>query len=386
LTNAFPAIRGVYSLLGSQSKLEAAVFDFPHNYNQTSRNAVYAFMGRWLLGIDDPSSTREGPQETEKSETLWTWDAAHPKPTQRKTPQQLEADLVRLLQSEIEALAPARNTPSQWETDRRFLEVALRNRLGIDRRVSETIAEREVARHPRTGYVIVHSQIGWRGEAIPVVRLIPTRATGRLTVIADSTGKAALAAADGKPVALVQALLDAGQSVVGFDSLFVGESLDAGKPAARRPDTAHFDTYNPSVAADQIHDLATVIAWARAQPDVREVNLVGQALAGPQALLARPLLDGLARTVVDLDGWQDADGSGVIPPPLDLPGLNQFGGFKAAAALSAPAPLWIVRAGARFDRSWAESAYELAGSSHTLRFSPDLPAPSAIARWIDRGE
>ena len=62
MTNAFPAIRGVYSLIGSTGRIEAAVFDFPHNYNQTSRNAVYAFMGRWLLGIEDPASTREGPQ------------------------------------------------------------------------------------------------------------------------------------------------------------------------------------------------------------------------------------------------------------------------------------------------------------------------------------
>ena len=76
MTRAFPAIRGVYSLIGSTDRVEAAVFDFPHNYNQTSRNAVYAFMGRWLLGIDDPSSTREGQQQTEKPEDLWTFDPA----------------------------------------------------------------------------------------------------------------------------------------------------------------------------------------------------------------------------------------------------------------------------------------------------------------------
>ena len=65
MARAFPTIRGVYSLIGSIDRIEAAVFDFPHNYNQTSRNAVYAFMGRWLMGIGDASSTREGPQQTE---------------------------------------------------------------------------------------------------------------------------------------------------------------------------------------------------------------------------------------------------------------------------------------------------------------------------------
>ncbi|MGC8642205.1 MAG: acetyl xylan esterase, partial [Isosphaeraceae bacterium] len=283
MTNAFPTIRGVYSLFGSQDKIEAAVFNFPHNYNQTSRNAVYAFMGRWLLGITDSASTREGKQETEKPETLWTWDSTHPAPKDRKTPEQLEAYLVGLLQSQIAALAPTTAAPERWAAGQRFLEVSLRNRLGIDRTRPERIGQNELMRRSRVGFGIVHSRIsGRRGEAIPVVRLTPIHSTGRLTVIASSRGKAALASADGKPSALTQALLDAGQSIVGFDPLFVGEALDPAKPVAHRPETVHFDTYNPSVAADQIHDLATVVAWARSQPDVREVNLVGQGLAGPQ--------------------------------------------------------------------------------------------------------
>jgi len=174
--------------------------------------------------------------------------------------------------------------------------------------------------------------------------------------------------------------------VLGFDPLFVGESIDPARPVAHRPDTAHIETYNPSLAADQMQDLATVLSWARSQADVREVSLVGQGLAGPQALLARPLLEGLARTVVDLSGWQDSDGSGTLPPALDLPGLFQFGGFKAAAALSAPASVWIHRAGPAFERAWPESAYELAGSSHTLRFTSGEISPEVLARWIDRGE
>ena len=168
--------------------------------------------------------------------------------------------------------------------------------------------------------------------------------------------------------------------------LFVGESIDPARPLAHRPDTVHFETYNPSLAADQMQDLATVLSWARSQADVREVSLVGQGLAGPQVLLARPQLEGLNRTFVDLSGWQDVDGSGPLPPALDLPGLFQFGGFKAAAALAAPASLWIHRAGPAFKRAWPEVAYELAGSAHTLRISSGEMQPDALARWIDRGE
>ncbi len=123
-------------------------------------------------------------------------------------------------------------------------------------------------RASRQGVTIVHSVVGRKatGEQVPVVRLIPTEPTGRLTVVATAHGKGRLATADGKPSRLVQALLDRGQSVVGFDPLLIGESLDPDAPASKRPDTVHFDTYNPSLAADRMQDLATVLAWARSRP------------------------------------------------------------------------------------------------------------------------
>ena len=240
----------------------------------------------------------------------------------------------------------------------------------------------------RDGLTIIHSVIGrhGKGDAIPVVRLIPRQASGRLTVIASDQGKAALARADGSPSALAAALLATGQSVVGFDPLFVGESLDPRHPVAHRPDTAHFETYNPSLAADQIQDLATVSAWARSRPDVREVSMVGLGLAGGQVLLARPLLEGLARTVADLGAAEDLDGSSPLPPALDLPGIYQFGGFKAAAALTAPQPLWLLRAGPRFDHDWVAKSYGSHDAADLLRTSATLSDPADLARWIDRGE
>jgi hypothetical protein len=388
MTRAFPTIRGVYSLIGLTDRVEAAVYDFPHNYNQTSRNAVYSFMGRWLLGLGDPSVTREGQQQTEKPETLLTFDRHHPAPTNRKTPAQLETDLVGQLAAHIDSLAPSRIGTTSWEAARQFLMISLKNRMNLMNPPPEEIDHRELRRLSREGFTIVHSEIGrrFRGEAIPVVQLIPGRRTGRFTLIADSGGKAALAATSGEPSELVRDLLEAGQVVVGFDPIFVGESIDPACPVAHRRDTVHIETYNPSVAADQMQDLATVLSWARSHANSREVSLVGQGLAGPQVLLARPLLEGLARTVVDLSDWQDSDGSRPIPPALDLPGLFQFGGFNAAAALAAPAQLWILRAGSKFGRAWSEIAYELAGSSQMLRLSSGGISPERVARWIDRGE
>jgi hypothetical protein len=387
MSNAFPVIRDVYALVGQPERVSADVFDFPHNYNQTTRNAVYAYMARWLLGTEDPESTKETAQSPEKPEGLWAYNSDHPAPSGTKTPAELEKDLIATLAKQIDELRP-KESAEWWQSDSSLLRTSLKVRVGLIEPALADLASREVRRVTREGLTIVHSAVGRKatGEEIAVVRLNPVHPAGRLTVILNSHGKAGLVTADGKPSPLAQALLDRGQVVVGFDPLLVGESVDASAFAERRPNTAHFETYNPALAGDRAQDLATVLAWARSQPDALEVSLIGQGSAGPLALIARPVLTGLARTVVDLNEFDYGDGSGEIPMGLDLPGVLQFGGLKSAAALTAPAPLWVVRAGSNFDASWARRAYELADSPGVLRIDGTNATPEAIARWLDRGE
>ncbi len=384
MNRAYPALVNVYTLLGNADRISADVFDFPHNYNQTSRNAVYPFMGRWLLGIDSAASTIEGDQWTESPDDLFTFNDETPAPTSLKTPAELEEHLIQTLQGELKSLAPGTSTAA-WDASRAFLKTSQRVRVGLVNPPPSELKETEVRRKTLKGVTVVHALVGRKatGENIPVVRLIPAKPTNRLTVIASAHGKAGLVEASGAFTPLVQELLKRGQSVVGFDPLFVGESLDPTSPRFQRPAVLHANTYNPSLAADQMQDLATVIAWARFQPEVREVSLIGQ---GPQALIARPLLEGLARTAIDLYEFNDGDGSQPLPAEIDLPGLRQFGGLKAAAALTAPGPVWIFRADRAFDRTWAEKAYALADASHVLRIDDERPSAEEIARWIDTGE
>ena len=388
LSRAYPAIRGVYSLAGSSDRVAAQVFDFPHNYNKTTRNAVYAFMSRWLLGIEDSQKTQEGEQKPEKPEDLVTYDAAHPAPPDRKTPDELEAQLIAMSGKLLDDLSPAKTSPARWEASRRLLLTSLKYRVGVTNPAPADLTHQEVRRISHEALTIVHSVVGRRrtGDTIPVVRLLPEHPSGRLTVIANPRGKAALAKATGEPVPIVKELLSLGQSVVGFDPLFVGESLDPRTPVARRPETVHFETYNPVVAADQMQDLATVVAWARSQEGVVEVSLIGQDLSGPQILLARPVLEGLARTAVDLNELPDPQASGPYPAQLDLPGMYQFGGFNAAAALVAPAPLWIYGASSKFNASSTKTAYGLSGAEHVLRIDEREASVDQIAKWIDQGD
>jgi hypothetical protein len=50
LEREYPAVRAIYELLGATDRVHGVRFEAPHNYNRDSREAVYAWMARWLQG------------------------------------------------------------------------------------------------------------------------------------------------------------------------------------------------------------------------------------------------------------------------------------------------------------------------------------------------
>jgi hypothetical protein len=318
---------------------------------------------------------------------LLAYNDQYPAPSDLKTPADLENHLVSTLRGRIDQLAPKENA-AWWQADSALLRASHRVRVGFVNPPPRSVTSQEVRRAQCEGATVAHYTIGRRptGERIPVVRLMPAHASGRATLIVHPRGKAGLVEADGTLSPLVRALLAVGQNVIGFDPFLIGESADPAAFRTRRPDTLHYETYNPALAADRMQDLATVLAWLQARPDALEVSLIGQGTAGPLALLARPALQGIARTAVDLHGFDYGEGSAEIPAALDLPGVLQFGGLKAAAALSAPAPLWIHGTAGKFDINWARTAYALTDAPEVLRIMQDRARPEELARWIDSGE
>lgn len=399
MSDAFPTIRSIYEMLGSRDDISADVFDFPHNYNQTSRNAVYMFLAPRLTGIAPPEAARETPLIVEKPEDLWCFTAKNPAPIGVKSAEQLEKALISVVARDIDKLAPA-STAASWEASRDLLLSIVRARVNATIPAAAEIDVRPIRKSKfidaktKSSITIEHIVIiNNEGVAIPVVRYVPESSSGSTTIIMSSRGKAGLLGNDGGPIESARELLKLGHAVVGFDPLFAGEAHDPSNPVGRRPETSHFDTYNRSLAADRIDDLAKVVGWARFITRSRRVNVLGIDGAGPLVLAARPALDSIDRTAVDLERFDYSDGSASVPAEVDLPGILQFGGLKAAAALVAPAPLWIARPGSTFNAAWADAAYRLADSSAALVVDDSSAAelnpafdPQATAKWLDHGE
>lgn len=388
-----PALAKVYQLYGAADRFQAEIFDFPHNYNQTSRNAVYPFLGRWLFGIHDPEGgyapdrVVEGPQTIEKTDDLRVIRPGSPAPVGLKKPADLEQMLVDEYRRKLDEASPQDAAGFRWEAARRLLDQTLKVRLGLSNPSASDLSVEIVGTHPGPdGTNIHHYVIGRKsvGDRIPVVMLSsPKNSSSRATVVFSDLGQSWMAGRVGDLNPIARALLDRGQWVIAFDPFLVGEAFPSEKPAAGKPETVHFDCYNKGLAAERLQDLATVVAWARSGPWINEVNLLGDGRWGPLALLARPALEGVGRTAIDLNGFDYGDGSGAIPADLDLPGVLQFGGLKSAAALAAPGPLRLFRPAPTFDRAWPTAAYGSADAAAHLRIDAEPPSAEDLARWLD---
>ena len=118
LEREFPAMRSAYALFGAESKVHAVRFEAEHNYNKDSREAMYAWMARWL---------QNAPPDVKRPERSFTPDPlvdllvfyGRLLPQRALTPDRLTEQWVAAAQAQL-AVAPAA-----------VLQSALRHALGF---------------------------------------------------------------------------------------------------------------------------------------------------------------------------------------------------------------------------------------------------------------
>ena len=380
MTNAFPAIAGVYELMGADRPRQRRRLRLPAQLQPDHANAVYAFMGRWLLGIEDPRAPRKANRRPRSPRTPWyvTPSTPHREP---EVARELEADLIKTLGSSIGDLAPSAAGPRDG---RRRPAIPVDELEGPDRPGEPAARRSLVARrgpsrsHARTSRSSIPSWAGRSpGEAIPVLRLIPRirraahgdRQPSRQVGAGQRRGRAGRAG---------RSAPGPGHEVVGYDPLFVGESLDPLDPVSHRPETAHFEPTTPSRPPTRCKTSPPCWRGAAAADGRAARSTWSQGTSGYQALVVRPVLEGLSRTVIasapaeaeELDEW---------PATIDLPGVEQFGGVRGRRGSSRHRHRsGSTGTSAHSTRRGPGSAYELAGVPSMLRTYDDQPGIEAI--------
>jgi hypothetical protein len=209
-----------------------------------------------------------------------------------------------------------------------------------------------------------------RGEAIPMLRLVPLRSetpsrggapSPPAVLLAHGQGKDAWARGqDGGEVwGRIAACLREGREVFFVDPWLIGEYHDPARRVGRTEDISHFTTYNRTDAALRAQDLVTASVYVRAEAGASGVDVWARGDAGLWALLARPFVPGLGRTLIEGQGY-DLEDDDFVFEKCYVPGLRRLGGFRTAAILAAPAPLQIAGAGEGFSE-FLRGVYRMMG-------------------------
>lgn len=374
----FPAIQSIYRLYGAEEKVQWVQMVADHNYNRESREAAYAWFGRWFQGLTDPALLKEQPFEVEAPEDLLVFARRDP-PPHLLDAEGLTAFLIGQAEAQLNALKPA--DAAGLARFREAMEPALRHTLAAEVPAAEALTEEVRGSVEGPAFTAARLLIGRRGKGdrIPAVFYRPAGKEVRAgTLVVCPEGKAALVDVDrAVPGPLVAGLLERGQAVLAIDAFGTGE-----RAGARRDESLpFFTTFNRTDTALRVQDILTGLAYLRRQTGGASPNLVGLGEAGLWALLARGLDPGVARTAVDTVQFDNTQDESFLQS-LYVPGLRRTGDLRTAGALAAPAPLWLFNTGAAFLAQWIGEAYRAAGVADRLRLEPGRVAPEELVAWV----
>lgn len=380
-TVEYPAIRSIYAHFDAEDKVHQVQVDAEHNYNQESREAVYAWFAKWFLGAEDASAFKEVPFQVEPDDALLAFSEREMPAHALKQEAFLPA-WVNRSQQELEKRKPTNEAELQNSSEE--LGSGLEHALGlqIPKITDVTLVEPEGAFRTtyQTNLSAKHLVIGRKGigDAIPAILFSPEPQVGHdpIVLIVHPEGKAKLIDAEtGEPSPLITDLLAADRKVLLIDVFGVGEHQNYERPE----DTSFFTTYNRTAAALRVQDIVTALHCFTGRGDVSEVNLIGIGEAGLWSLLAAGFTD-VKNVVIDAAAF-DNNSDDAFLKTVPIPSIRRVGDFRTAGALIAPRSLIIHNTGDAFDTAWIAEVYGNIGASQQLLVEKDrMPDAEIVAR------
>lgn len=379
-TKGLPQLKALYHLYGAEDKVAAKCFkQFGHNYNQVSREVMYDWFNQHLkLGHTTP--IHELPVVPIPPKELSVYDDSHLRPKDELGADGIKKVLTERSRKQMEALMP---TDAAKLTEFRkvvgpALEVMIQDSLPNpdDVEVVET-------RHSNLdGYEVANYKLSRKGrnEAISACWLAPPNFSGQVVVWIDPHGLASLKDDHGKLVPEAKTIVDRKSAILAIDAFGTGNS--PAKPMVNAKYAGFTFGYNRSFAAERVHDILSAVAFAKGRPQVKQVNLVGWASAGPWVVLARALCgSAVARTAADLDGFR-FENVKTNDDPMMLPGALKYGGLPAFAALCAPDEMLLHNHRNTGTGRIVTDAYRAAGAEGKLQREPTKLPPAKVVDWL----
>jgi hypothetical protein len=372
-----PAIEHIYELLGAADKFRYVQFDFGHNYNQTSREAVYEWFGKWLPQPPATTPYKEMNCEKEPDDDLRVFPDGQLPPGALTQAQFIES-LRDQHRAEWNALVP--RDEGSLKRFQKVMQPAWRHNLQLERHKPKALVQSQKVATP--GDLFAASVTFRRaGEDAAVLATywappgIRTKRAPRLAVLASAEETSNKGQGDPKPTGLAEAILAKGMAVLAVNRFSSAEPADQF--------TNFFGTYNRTKLQSRVADLLTVCASADSVdprgPVSFHVALAGTGRAGLWALLAAPGVEAVAADGASLNSGDELE---FLRPDLFCPGLLAMGGFETGPMLIPTHPLLLQNTGERFSTHGIQAAYRSAGASSKLSVHPNQLGDGEIANWL----
>lgn len=362
----YPMLKKIYDLYDAGDRLKYVQFDFPHNYNKPSREAVYAWFGKWLLGVTDPRSLKETPFRVDSDEALRVFPGK--KPPGHLTEESLKTELKRMSDQMIR-----RYWPKDRSSFRKFLNsygTAFRTVLAA--KSPEKVVIHPVARWEdentrfRTLLISRQGKFDW----IPAIFVEPITSARSSVLVISGRGKRCLFQGDSeKPARWVRAILTKGKSVLAIDPFGIGEHvLPRGTQSIRKKRFKFFTTFNRTDSQEQVQDVLTALVALKQLTGSDAISLMGLRKGGAVALLAGALTQNLQEIVIDGSVF-GGEKSGALLTYF-IPGLGRIGDFTSAGALCVPQPLRLFMGKDKtfLDSERIRQVYKIFNRGRSVRF------------------
>jgi hypothetical protein len=378
LTVEGPSIAHIYQLLNHPERLRYVRFDFDHNYNQISREAVYQWFGLWLLRAPEPSFIKEAPFQKEPDADLRVFPGNELPDGALSLPRFL-GSVRELHRRELRAL-----DPGDAGGLKRFQSVmmpAWRHTLLLDLPVVRPEVHGET---PITygDFTMIPAKISRAGQETGVLTtywappgILKARSPQLIIMVSQNESSQSKGSA-GPPEPVLQ-LLQRGLAVLVINQFSPRQTAD--------PFNDFYTTYNRTELQQRVGDLLMVCAAARSidprQPVAFRVTLFGIDRAGLLTLLAAPAADAV---IADCDAMDISDETTLLAPDLFCPGILALGGFETAAILAAPHPLLLHNTGSKFSTGALRSAYVASGVMGRVKTAEGHLTNTEIADWVSK--
>ncbi len=192
-TRGLPELKKIYGFYNKWDNVQAVCFpQFPHNYNEVSREQMFAWMARHFGLKNVPVEQSDFWPMTR--EQLTVFDDKHPRPTDWLSAEQLRAEMTKESRAKMESLAPG-----SAEKLARYRDVVggaadvMFGPLTTTDEVAVSKVSQEAA-----GNIHIHKvTLNHAGRSLPAVMLLPQNASKDAVLWIDGRGKSQLAATMG---------------------------------------------------------------------------------------------------------------------------------------------------------------------------------------------